>query len=255
MESHAEARTRVLTLNSRAPSEVQVGRDDVADLAGAVGAGRVVLSALVLTLVVAAYGILARRVLDQSGLARPIGKNIYYRLYVLHELPYLILLAMFVGATLLVVIARRSAAPRAEDRSLVLPPPGARSVAVIALVVLMAGVAIDQLVMHHLLFSMDEFSADFQARVFARGEFSSVVPWPWRSLKDAITPIFVQFHEDSGRWVSQYLPVYSLIKAGFVRINADVILNPLLSAGCVVALAGVARRLWPDEGLRPWLAV
>jgi hypothetical protein len=102
---------------------------------------------------------------------------------------------------------------------------------------------------------MDEFTADFQARVFAQGEYAPVVPWPWRSLKDSIVPIFVQFDENTGRWVSQYLPVYSLIKALFVRLRLETWLNPLLSAGSVVAIAAIARRLWPTNGARQWLAI
>jgi hypothetical protein len=49
--------------------------------------------------------------------------------------------------------------------------------------------------------------------------------------------------------------VYSALKAGFVVLGAERWLNPLLTGATVVVLALVARRLWPDERLRPAVAV
>ena len=199
------------------------------------------------------FGMLGRWHVIRKGSAWPIGTNIYFRLYALYELPFLILLALFAVATAIVMIVtpRRTS----TETEPLLRPPTTLHVALVALSVLFAGYAITHLVMHGLLFSMDEFTADFQARVFARGEYAPVVPWPWRSLKDSIVPIFVQFDENTGRWVSQYLPVYSLIKALFVRLRLESWLNPLLSAGSVVTIATIARRLWPSNGAPQWLAI
>jgi hypothetical protein len=125
----------------------------------------------------------------------------------------------------------------------------------VALAVTALGVATTHLVMHDLLLSMDEFSVDFQARIFARGESAAVVPWPWRSIGPALEPIFVSFDAASGTWRSVYLPVYALLKAPFVAIGAGTLLNPLLTGLAVIALGLAARRLWPSERLRPWVAV
>ena len=71
-----------------------------------------------------------------------------------------------------------------------------------------------------------------------------------------MTPIFSTYHPETGEWVSLYLPGYALLKAPFVLLGAGVLLNPLLTAGTVVVMtSAVARRFWPDEGLRPWVAI
>jgi hypothetical protein len=214
---------------------------------------RILRSALVLTGLVAACGVVTRWQLLDTGMAEPSGTNIFFRLYALHELPHLLLLGMFVAFTTLLFV--RSNTDTNDGARLAVAAPSARQVGLIALAMVLAGLVINHLVMHRLLFAMDEYSADFQARIFARGEYAPVVQWPWRSLATAMTPIFVHFHEDTGRWASVYLPVYSLLKAPFVRAGLEALLNPLLSAGSIVALAGVTRWLWPDEGLRPWVAI
>jgi hypothetical protein len=52
-----------------------------------------------------------------------------------------------------------------------------------------------------------------------------------------------------------YLPVYALMKAPFIALGAGPLLNPLLTGLAVLVLGLAARRLWPDERLRPWVAV
>jgi hypothetical protein len=52
-----------------------------------------------------------------------------------------------------------------------------------------------------------------------------------------------------------YLPVYALMKAPFIALGAGTVLNPLLTGLAVLVLGLAARRLWPDEWLRPWVAV
>jgi hypothetical protein len=212
--------------------------------------------ALALNGLIAALGLLARWQTETSGMARPTRANIYFRLYALFELPFLILVLVFVGVTTALLFAARhneGASTRSVLRSLA--PPRAWHIALVATVVTLAGVAITHLVLHDALLSMDEFGADFQARIFARGELAPSVGWPWRSLEDAIVPIFVYLRPTSGRWAAEYLPVYSAIKSVFLLAHLEAWLNPLLSAGALVSLAAVARRLWPTEGLRPLVAV
>src|SRR4029078_843357 len=47
----------------------------------------------------------------------------------------------------------------------------------------------------------------------------------------------------------------ALLKTPFVMTGLEVLLNPLLAALSVILIAAIARRLWPSEGLRPWMAV
>jgi hypothetical protein len=216
---------------------------------------RVLWLAVLLTWCVALVAVLARGVVQQIGLSRPRGYNIFFRMFALHELPYQLLLAGFVVGTI-ALIARASRDDAADTR----PPgdtaaPSLRHLLAVAIAVVVVGIVTTRWVMHGLLFSMDEFTMDFQARIFARGDTAVQLPWPWRSVGPALAPVFVNFDAADGTWRSMYLPVYSALKAPFVRIGAGGLLNPLLTGASVLAVGLAARRLWPDERARPWIAV
>jgi hypothetical protein len=70
-----------------------------------------------------------------------------------------------------------------------------------------------------------------------------------------MAPVFTAYRGLEGGWLSEYLPGYALLKTPFLMAGLDTALNPLLTALSVVLLVAIARRLWPDEGMRPWLAI
>ena len=215
---------------------------------------RVLDWAVVLATTVALFGIIARQGMIAWGMNTPFRNNIFNYLFAREEQPFLILLgcaSLAIGLVLVVVVRRDGVAPYVSGP----PIPSARTTAMVALVVLVATLAIGHFVLHDYLFSMDEYSADFQARIFARGQATAEIPQPWRSLGLALTPTFVYFDPATGRWASQYLPGYALLKAPFVLLGVGTLLNPILAALAVLCTAGAARRVWPDEGLRPWVAI
>jgi hypothetical protein len=212
------------------------------------------ISATLLTALIVCLGFAALWEVVSTGFGRPGERNIFFRQYALHEGPYIGLLGAFTIATLLMLMWRRRTVHETEARDYSSAPQGI-SLALVALAVGVVGVLVARLVFHLQLVSMDEFSLDFQARLFVRGKVWTDVPWPWRSVSVALTPIFVLFDQQSGHWMSQYLPVYSAIKTPFVALGVPWLLNPLLTALTVVLLASVARELWPNEGKRPWLAL
>jgi hypothetical protein len=213
--------------------------------------------AIAATLFIALYGGAAWADILLTGLARPQSGNIFFRLYALHELPFLALLALM--ALALALAGRRARqSPEADGDTTAVPPlpvPDGRAVTAVAAVVVAVTLAATVLVMHRLLFSMDEFSVDFQARLFAGGAVRAAVPVAWHRFAALITPIFVAFRPTTGQWQSMYLPVYALAKAPFVALGIGELLNPMFAGLAVVCLAGVARRLWPDERLRPWASI
>ena len=216
---------------------------------------RFVWLALLLTGLLATFAIVAHFWVRLVGLDRPRGFNIYFRLFAVHELPYQLLLAGFVAGTL--VLVGRSTRPT-DDQALALSggsSPRLVHLALLAIAIALVGIASTHWVMHDLLFSMDEFTVDFQARMFAHGDLAAQVPWPWRSIGPALTPTFVNFDAGNGTWRSMYLPVYAALKTPFVIIGAGELLNPLLTGASVLALGLAARRIWPDERARPWIAV
>ena len=216
---------------------------------------RVLRLAVLLTALLTAYGVLAWYSVQELGLSRPRGFTIYYRLFALHELPYQLLLGAFVAGTLVMMArAARGHADGTPAGDGARPLPLAPLVGV-AIAVAVVGMATTRWAMHGLLFSMDEFTVDFQARIFARGDVAAQVPWPWRSIGPALAPMFVNFDTGDGTWRSMYLPVYAALKAPFVLAGAGALLNPLLTGAAVLAVGLAARRIWPEERARPWIAV
>jgi len=82
-----------------------------------------------------------------------------------------------------------------------------------------------------------------------------MLPSEWQPYIDAMSPVFTAYEGQNGGWLSQYLPGYALMKMPFLLMGLGVVLNPLLAALSVVLIAAIARRLWPAEGLRPWIAI
>jgi hypothetical protein len=217
-------------------------------------ARRSVRLALALTAAVGVFGFVARHDMLVWGLVRPGPVNVYFRLYALHEpVPLLLLL----GWTIVMAIAVRGRTRPAETDSLIerLAPPSTRAVAALAVVVFGVALATWYRVHHATLLTMDEFTSDFQARIMAHGKLEATIPPEWQPYVDALSPVFTAYQGLEGIWVSQYLPGYALVKTPFLLLGLGAVLNPLLSGLSVVLLAAIARRLWPDEGLRPWLAL
>lgn len=104
-------------------------------------------------------------------------------------------------------------------------------------------------------FSMDEFGAVFQARLFADGRVSASVPAEWRRQVEAISPVFVSARQTDSAWVSLYLPGNAAIRAPFERAGVGWLSGVVLALVCVGAISGVARTLWPNQRVRHLLAV
>jgi hypothetical protein len=100
--------------------------------------------------------------------------------------------------------------------------------------------------------SMDEFMANFDAAILSHGQLMAPVAVPWRALLGALQPTFVTVAPGDLAWSSQYLPVNAGLRALGELAGAPSLVSPLLAVVCVMAIFGVARRLWPA---RPDLAV
>jgi hypothetical protein len=99
--------------------------------------------------------------------------------------------------------------------------------------------------------SLDEFLANFDAKIFAHGQWMAPVAPEWRPFTPALQPMYLlPTHGDF--WASSYLPVNAAMRAAASAVGCEGLVNPLLSAFSVVAVWGVGRQLWPD---RPALAL
>lgn len=99
--------------------------------------------------------------------------------------------------------------------------------------------------------SMDEYFADYQAKVYASGAIGVPVPEQWASVHAALFHRFMRTLAGGTFWFGGYLPVHSLLRAPFQWLGAPQLLNALGVAGSIVLVAMIARRLFPSDRLAP----
>jgi hypothetical protein len=204
--------------------------------------------AAIFALAIGAYGIIAGEVVEAAGLARPIptSNNVFFHLYVLHEGPFLWLVALTAALTWMTAAwVRKAETPGWVLRAMAMAarvPTWTAALAVLA-ATLVGGATL----LHGTGLSMDEFTASFQARIFASGQLQAEVPAEWRGLAPWMTPVFVNYKPVSGVWVSSYLPVYAAIRAVFSLARVESLTNPALAAVTVLLLVAVARRIWTGD--------
>ena len=93
--------------------------------------------------------------------------------------------------------------------------------------------------------SVDEFMAEFDARIFASGRLIAAVAPDWRDYVPAMQPIFRLPVPDNAFWASLYLPMNAVIRSLFLLAGDPALANAVLASLAVAALGGVARLLWP----------
>ena len=209
-----------------------------------------------LTVVGALGGLAMTWVVARSREAAPHTANIYFSLFARLE-PWPLVLLLAFG--LLLALGRRSAADDAGTASRDVGAPWLAVASRLSVPVLagLAGVAAAVLwfvALHATPFSLDEFAAGFQARLFGMGRAFGELPLEWRPITRWLRPIFIVATPDGSRWVASYTPGYALLRAPFDVLGAAWLLNPLLGAAAVLLIHRVARALWPGEPRWAWLA-
>jgi hypothetical protein len=126
-----------------------------------------------------------------------------------------------------------------------------RLVLALAAVTLVLGAVGGPILFDGYTLSLDEFLANFDAKILASGRLFATVPQAWRPYVPAMQPMFM-LPLPPDAWASSYLPVNAGLRALGRLAHGEGLVNPLLSAFSVVAVWGVARKLWPD---RPQLAL
>lgn len=103
--------------------------------------------------------------------------------------------------------------------------------------------------------SMDEFMATFDAAILRRGHLLATVPEAWRGFVGALQPQFMIEVPDGSVWASSYLPVNAMALSVLGRLGTPAVAGAVWAATAIVALYGVARRLWPARPDAAVLAV
>jgi hypothetical protein len=125
--------------------------------------------------------------------------------------------------------------------------PDWRTVSLIALAVVAFAWAGSFLIYDNFALSMDEFMARFDAQILASGRLAAPVPPEWRAYVDALQMRFLLDTPGHAWWVSGYLPVNAAFLALASRLGAENLMPAFWAGLSVLAVFGVARRLWPDK--------
>lgn len=216
---------------------------------GPAGAGR----ALVVVLVLSVAGAACWGYLGNMGFATPGPfSNIFDVLFRRHEGPHLALTAC---ASILIwlVLRRRWGSPDARNNGRTILSRGG-TLGALCLLGFLVALFGSRLLHLDIDLSMDEHLARFQARVFARGQVSAEIPGHMQPLASAMTPIFVTLSPDGARWYASDAPVFSLLRAAFLKAGMEAATNPALAALSLALLWSIARRIWPAEPAAPVIA-
>lgn len=181
------------------------------------------------------------------------GVNTFFEQYRRHELVFLALMAVF--SVTIAVVARRAVPDESVEPLFDVAQWPTWRLLVVSIAVFAVAAIGTSAVMHQLPLSMDEYAAAFQARVFADGRLAAALPETWWPFSWSLTPVFIAYDPGRHVWMSQYLPVYSGLRASLIDIGADRYINPALAAVSLPLIYACARRLWPNEPWRAWLAV
>jgi hypothetical protein len=125
-----------------------------------------------------------------------------------------------------------------------------RTVWLAAAAVVAIGVAGVWLVFDNYCLSLDEFMANFDARIFLSGHLMARVPEPWPRYLPAMDPNFVLKTEGARFVASAYLPMNAALRAGGAALGLQFLVNPILAAIAMLMTYAVGRQLWPRHPRR-----
>ena len=143
---------------------------------------------------------------------------------------------------------------RAKQLNLRPLPARSTSVYLIAAAVFTLAIAGYFVVFHEYSLTADENMADFQARIFLGGHLRAHLPSFWQPMARLIMPVHAYYFPELQSWNSGYLPVYAAIRAAFMSLEMQALVNPLCAALSVCLIAAIARQIWPNDKLKPLLA-
>lgn len=214
---------------------------------------RDVVLACVATLVLLAAGIFANAVAVKRALK---FGSLFFEQFNAMEMPAIALIAAFTLGILAILIWNRRQGERleilpADERRIA--PPGWALPALLTVVgaVIVAGFFV---AFHRYYIADDEYSAWFQARIFARGATSVRVPPQWCEFARAITPTTIASPRPC-TWQLAFLPGHSLVRAAFLALRADWLAGAVVAAISLLLVFSIARKLWPSRPERAWLSV
>ena len=102
--------------------------------------------------------------------------------------------------------------------------------------------------------SLDEYLPEFQAQIFRSGDFAARIPADLFDMHLRLQPFFTYVDTDHQMWLQHYRPVHAAILSLFPAGWDTALAHALLTAITVLAMASIARRLFPEHREAPLLA-
>lgn len=205
-----------------------------------------------ITLLSAVLGIGFALLLMLSGLVRPDNPDfdviVTLMLFVAQDLPG----GMTFGVLLLgaVLIARKT---RLSDYCDIGRTSAQRIVAILALSGGVAAWLCARFVFEGYGLSLDEYLPQFQAEILRHGQLLAPLTPGEMAYHSFLQPFFTYTDEARSLWASQYRPGHAILLALMPSLDGINLLNPLLTALSVWAIANIAQRLWPERPEMPVL--
>lgn len=109
-------------------------------------------------------------------------------------------------------------------------------------------------VFHAYSLTADEYMANFQARIFLHGKLRAVLPEFWWPMVRLVIPTHAGYFPELHAWNSSYLPVYAAIRAPFMAVSLQSLVNPIFAGISVLTIAAITHKVWPEDRWRPIIA-
>ncbi|MEQ1695734.1 MAG: hypothetical protein ABL901_07825 [Hyphomicrobiaceae bacterium] len=93
----------------------------------------------------------------------------------------------------------------------------------------------------------DEAMAQFDAKIIASGHLIASIAPEWKPFVPSLQPEFRLPVPGDVAWVSSYLPVNAAIHAVLEFAFPAMLSNAILAVAALLALLGIARRIWPQR--------
>ena len=212
------------------------------------------LNRLLIGAIILAAGLVARHLLLKAVAAlnppnwHVFGPDIFYVLSGIYEPTGQALVALAALTFVVVHLCTQKAAPFSPN----FPLP---KVALVALVVFSWCFWGTSAFYHRFPLSLDENAAFFQMHAFLQGHIAPAIPTDLLPYKHAIVPEFIERLPDN-TVTSSYFPIYaSLLALGSAIFGTPWVVNPLLAAGAIFLVYGVAQNLNVSKAFTGWAVV
>jgi hypothetical protein len=157
------------------------------------------------------------------------------------------ILWLVVMAIALLALRSLSATPLFSAWASVMQRRPRMAAAGMAITVAAIGLVGTYVVFQEFALSRDEHMAEFDSAILRAGRLIAMLPAEWRPFAGAMEPDFRLPVPGDVAWVSSYLPGNAALRALFDSIGIASLTSPVLAGLAVIALVGIARRLWPDR--------